>query len=105
MVNMNQIMKQAQAMQKKVAEMQAEKEKKEYSGSAGGGMVKVVLTGKGVLKSILIDPSLLDKEEKEMLEDLILTAFNDGKKKMDDDSEDGISKMLGGMPSGLKNMF
>jgi len=105
MVNMNQIMKQAQAMQKKVAEMQAEKEKKEYSGSAGGEMVKTVLTGKGVLQSISIDPSLLDKEEKEMLEDLIIAAFNDAKKKMDDDSEGDISKMLGGMPDGLKNMF
>jgi len=105
MVNINQIMKQAQAMQKKISEMQAEKEKKEYSGSSGGEMVKITITGKGNLKSIKIDPSLFDKEEKDMLEDLIIAAFNESKKKMDEDSEGEMSNMLGGMPSGLKNMF
>ena len=107
MVNMNQIMKQAQAMQKKVAEMQAEKEKKEYNGSSGGELVRLTLTGKGALTSLTIDPSLCDPEEVEMLEDLIIAAFNDAKKKMDEDSQNSLSDMMGGMalPPGFKNMF
>lgn len=107
MVNMNQIMKQAQEMQKKLAEAQEEQKKKEYSGSAGGEMVKITISGTAEMKSIKIDPTLFDKEEVEMLEDLILAAFNDAKKKMDDDSQGNISDMMGGMkmPPGLKGMF
>ena len=105
MVNMNQIMKQAQAMQKKFADLQAEKETKEYIGTSGGELVKVTITGTSAMKAIKIAPSLFDKEEVEMLEDLIVAAFNDAKKKSDDDSQGSMSDMMGGMPPGLKNMF
>ena len=107
MVNMNQIMKQAQEMQKKISEAQAEREKKEYHGSSGGEMVKITIKGTGEMKSIKIDPTLFDKEEVEMLEDLILAAFNDAKKKMEEDSQNSLSDMMGGMPipPGMKGMF
>lgn len=104
MVNMNQIMKQAQAMQQKMAELEAEKEKKEFTGTSGGEMVKVTISGKGDVKSIKIDPSIVDKEEVEMLEDLITAAFNEAKKKSDEDAQDSMSGMMGGMqmPPGFK---
>ena len=104
MVNMNQIMKQAQAMQQKMAELEAEKEKKEFTGTSGGEMVKVTISGKGEVKSVKIDPSIVDKEEVEMLEDLITAAFNEAKKKSDEDSQDSMSNMMGRMqmPPGFK---
>jgi len=105
MVNINQIMKQAQAMQQKVAAMQAEQEKKEYNGSAGGGVVEITISGKGLLKSVKIDPSIIDKEDVQMLEDLLIASFNDAKKKLDEDTEGSLSGIMGGMPGGLKNMF
>jgi nucleoid-associated protein EbfC len=105
MVNMNQIMKQAQEMQRKVAALQAEREKKEYQGSSGGNMVTVMINGKGEMTSIKLDSSIIDKDEVEMLEDLIRAAFNEAKKKMDDDAADSISSVMGGLPAGLKNMF
>jgi len=107
MVDMNKIMQQAQEMQKKFAEVQSERGKKEYHGSAGGEMIKVIIKGTGEMKSLKIDPTLFDKEEVEILEDLILAAFNDAKKKMDDDSQGSLSNMMDGMkiPPGLKGMF
>jgi len=105
MVNMNQIMKQAQEMQRKVAALQAEREKKEYQGSSGGNMVNITINGKGEMLSVKLDPSIVDKDDTEMLEDLIRAAFNEAKKKMDDDAANSISSVMGGLPSGLKNMF
>ncbi len=107
MVDMNKIMKQAQEMQKKMSEAQAERAKKEYYGSAGGEMVKLTIKGSGEIKELKIDPSLFQKEEVEMLEDLVIAAFNDAKKKMDEDSQNSLSQMMGGMqmPPGMKGMF
>jgi len=102
---MNQIMKQAQEMQRKVAALQAEREKKEYQGSSGGNMVNITINGKGEMLSVKLDPSIVDKDDTEMLEDLIRAAFNEAKKKMDDDAANSISSVMGGLPSGLKNMF
>lgn len=104
MVNMNQIMKQAQAMQQKMSELEAEKEKKEFSGTSGGEMVKVTISGKNEVKEVKIDPSIVDKEEIEMLEDLIIAAFNEARKKLDEDSQSSMSDMMGGMkmPPGFK---
>jgi nucleoid-associated protein EbfC len=104
MVNMNQIMKQAQAMQQKMAELEAEKEHKEFTGTSGGEMVKVKLSGKGEVKSVKLDKSIVDQEEVEMLEDLITAAFNEAKKKLDEDSQGSMSDMMGGikMPPGFK---
>eukprot|EP01036_Dinobryon_divergens_P054949 gene54950-73407_t len=71
------LMKQAQQMQAKMADMQAELEAAVTEGQSGAGMVRVVMTGKGQLKSIAIDPSLMKEEEKEILEDLIIAAHAD----------------------------
>ncbi len=80
-MDMMKLMKQAQQMQAKVQQMQAELEEAETEGQAGAGMVKVTLSGKGVMKGIVIDPSLLKEDEKEILEDLILAAHNDAMQK------------------------
>ena len=69
------MMKKAQAMQAKMQEVQEELERLEVEGQSGGGMVRVTLTGKGEMKAIAIDPSLLTPADKEMVEDLILAAY------------------------------
>ncbi len=107
MVNFNQFLKQAQGMQKKMQEMQDKMAENEYSGKAGGGMVTVIIDGKTNMKKVEIDESLLKPEEKEMLEDLIVAAFNDAKQKANVDSESCMSGALGGMqlPPGFKMPF
>lgn len=107
MVNFNQFLKQAQSMQSKMQEMQEKLEAAEFEGKSGGGMVVLKVNGKGDLKSISIDKSIIDPEEKEMLEDLIVAAYNDGKSKADAASADSMSGALGGLslPPGLKLPF
>jgi DNA-binding YbaB/EbfC family protein len=107
MVNFNQFLKQAQAMQTKVQEMQSKLEAAEYEGKSGGSMVNVKVSGKGDLKSISIDPSVIDPKEKELLEDLIVAAYNDAKSKADAASQDSMTSALGGMslPPGFKMPF
>jgi nucleoid-associated protein EbfC len=102
MVNMNNLMKQAQVMQEKMQKAQEEISAREYIGNAGGEMVVVTLAGKGEIKSIKIDPSLCNKEEVEMLEDLVITAFKNAKKKLDDDTKDTMSGLL---PPGMNMPF
>jgi DNA-binding YbaB/EbfC family protein len=101
-MNFNQIMKQAQAMQKKMTEMQDEMAKQEFEGSSGGGAVKIALNGKGVMNSIKLDPSIVSAEEVEILEDLIIAAFNDAKKKLDETAESSFGSL---MPNGMKFPF
>ena len=79
MKNLGQMMKQAQQMQERMAELQAKLEPVELSGASGGGMVQVTLNGKGEMRRLKIDKSLVDPNETEVLEDLILAAFNDAK--------------------------
>jgi len=107
MVNIAQMMKQAQAMQKKMLDAQEELAKKEYSGTAGGGAVTITLNGKGDILKIKISKEMLNPEEGEILEDLIVAAFNDAKKKQAEDAESNFSGMMGGMnlPAGLKFPF
>lgn len=107
MVNFNQFLKQAQSMQKKMQEMQDQMANTEYTGKAGGGLVHITVTGKGEARKISIDSSLLKETEKEMLEDLIVAAFNDAKNKVDDDSQNSMSSAFGSMslPPGLKMPF
>ncbi|XVN43152.1 MAG: YbaB/EbfC family nucleoid-associated protein [Candidatus Rickettsia vulgarisii] len=107
MVNFNQFLKQAQSMQKKMQEMQDQMANTEYTGKAGGGLVNITVTGRGEARKISIDSSLLKETEKEMLEDLIVAAFNDAKKKVDEDSQNSMSSAFGGMglPPGLKMPF
>lgn len=107
MVNIANMMKQAQAMQKKMVETQEELAKKEYSGSSGGGVVSLVLNGRGEIIKVKISPEMVNPDEVEILEDLIVAAFNDAKKKQSEDSENSMGGLLGGMnlPSGFKFPF
>lgn len=107
MVNFNQFLKQAQTMQKKMQELQEQMSNTEYVGKAGGELVNVIVTGRGEIRKIEIDSSLLKAEEKEILEDLIIAAFNDAKQKVDHDSEQNMTGAFGniGLPPGLKLPF
>jgi nucleoid-associated protein EbfC len=107
MKNLGQLMKQAQAMQEKMAEMQAQLEAVEMTGVAGGGTVQLTLNGKGDLKKVAIDKALVDPEEVEVLEDLIVAAFSDAKRKVSAYAEQEMQKLTGGLqlPGGLKLPF
>ena len=107
MKNLAQMMKQAQQMQAKMAEMQAALEKVEMTGAAGGGMVQVTLGGKGDMKRLKIDKSLVDPNETEVLEDLIVAAFNDAKTRVEAHMAEEMSKVTGGLalPGGMKLPF
>ncbi len=107
MKNIGQLMKQAQAMQEKMAEMQAQLEAVEMTGVAGGGMVELTLNGKSDVKKVKIDKSLLDPAEVQMLEDLIVAAFNDARSKVSAHAEQEMHKLTGGLqlPGGMKLPF
>ncbi len=92
------LMKQAQQMQAKMAEAQLELEQIVVEGEAGGGLVKVALTAKGALRSVSIDPSLLKPDEKEILEDLILTAHMQARAKADEAMAEKMKALTGGLP-------
>jgi len=85
-------------------EMQAELERIEVEGRAGGGLVNVVLTAKGEMKGLRIDPSLLKADEKEILEDLVITAHEDARKKAAELMEEKMKTLTAGLPlpPGLK---
>ena len=107
MNNMSQIMKQAKVMQEKMAEMQKKIEETEIEGSSGGGAVKIVMNGKHEVKNLFIDPSIVNSDEKEVLEDLIIAALNDVNKKIAENTNDQLGSISGGMglPPGLKLPF
>jgi DNA-binding YbaB/EbfC family protein len=107
MFNMGQLMKQAQEMQKKMQNMQDELAKSEFEGKAGGGVVVIKVNGKNEMQKISIDESLLSPSEKDILEDLIVAAYNDAKQKAEANSESIKSNMFGGMglPPGFKMPF
>ena len=98
------LMKKAAELQGKVQEMQAELDTIEVEGTAGGGMVTVRLSGKGALKGTRIDDSLLKPEEKQVLEDLLVTAHEDARRKADALVQDKMKNLTGGLPlpPGLK---
>ncbi len=77
MKNMNDMLRQAQVMQNKIAKLQQEMAEKEVEASAGGGMVKVVMNGRQEMKSITIDKAILESGDVEMLQDLVITAVNE----------------------------
>ena len=107
MKNLGSMMKQAQQMQAQMQEMQARLEELEVEGSAGGGMVSAVVTGKGALRRLSIDPSLVDPDEREVMEDLIVAAVNDAKNKADERMQEETQKLMGGLqlPPGMKLPF
>jgi DNA-binding YbaB/EbfC family protein len=101
------MMKKAQALQASLGDAQAELAALEVEGQSGGGVVKLTMTGKGELKSIALDPSLLVPEDKEMVEDLIVAAFADAKAKADRASAEKMQALTAGLPlpPGLKLPF
>lgn len=106
MLNIQGIMKQAQQMQRKMQETQAKLGAEEREGTSGGNMVKVVLNGKSEMKSISIDKSLVNADDVEMLEDLILAAYNDAHQKIDAMMEEGMKEATNGVGlGGLKLPF
>jgi nucleoid-associated protein EbfC len=111
MKNLSQMLKQAQQMQSRMQEMQAKLEATEVEGAAGGGMIKVTLTGKGDLRHVAIDPSLMVADEREVLEDLLVAAHADAKQKVEAVMAEEMQKatgglnLPGGLPGGLKLPF
>lgn len=98
MKNLGNMLKQAQEMQTKLQEMNEELEAMEVEGTSGGGMVTVTLTGKGVMKAIKIDPSLMKPDDAEMVEDLVVAAHGDALAKADARKAEEMGKLTGGLP-------
>lgn len=102
--NMNNLMKQAQKMQKALQEQQAALEEKEYSAKAGGGAVEVTVSGKREVTAVKIDPEAVDPDDVEMLQDMIMAASNEALRAAEEDAQKsmgGIAGGLGGLGSGL----
>ncbi len=106
MKGLGDLMKQAQQMQEKMQQAQIEVANVEVSGGSGAGMVKIVMTGKHDVKSVKIDPSLLE-EDKEILEDMIAAAVNDAVRKVEEQTKDMMSSVTSGipLPPGFKMPF
>jgi hypothetical protein len=103
MKNLGQMMKQAQKLQAKMGELQEQLAGAELTGTSGGGMVQVTMTGKGDVRRVKIDPSLLDPAEVEVLEDLLVAACNDTKAKIEAHVAERMAELTGGLklPPGL----
>ena len=107
MVNLGNMMKQAQQLQKKMADAQDKLNSIEVEGVSGGGVVKVTATAKGEIKRIHLDESLLKPEDKEIIEDLIVAAVNDAKQKGEVAAQEEMKSLTGGLPipPGMKLPF
>ena len=92
------IMKQAQAMQTRMQELQTELDQLLVEGQSGGGLVRVTLTAKGAMKGVVIDPSLLKADEKEIVEDLVVTAHADARSKAERLAEEKMRALTAGLP-------
>ena len=95
--NMNNLMKQAQRMQRQMEEGQKELETKEFSASAGGGAVEVTVSGKHEITKVKLSPEVVDPDDIEMLEDLVAAAINATVKQVDETAEAEMGKLTGGM--------
>ena len=102
MMNIQAMMKQAKKMQEKMEAAQKELAERTYDAKSGGGMIALSINGKGELLKLKIDPSIVEGNDIEMLEDLIVAAFNQAKKTADEDSS---NTMAGMMPAGMKLPF
>ena len=102
--NLGQMMKQAKEMQSKMAEARQKVAEIEATGVSGGGLVEVTLSGKGDMRKVRVDPSLMVGEDREMLEDLILAAHNDARAKVEALVQEEMSKVTGGikLPPGFE---
>ena len=95
--NMNQMLKQAQKMQEDMTTLQAVLEQREYSATSGGGMVEVTVDGKHLVKSLKINPDIIDPEDNEMLEDLITVAVNEAISNAIKTAEEEMGAITGGL--------
>ena len=98
--NMNNLMKQAQRMQRQMEENQKALEEKEFSATAGGGAVEVTVSGKKVVTKVKLDKDAVDPDDVEMLEDLIMAATNEALRKVDEETNAVMSKLTGGLGMG-----
>ncbi|HSG29620.1 MAG TPA: YbaB/EbfC family nucleoid-associated protein [Candidatus Krumholzibacterium sp.] len=98
MKDIGKLLKQAQQMQTKMAEMQEKLAEKTVECSSGGGMVRIVMNGQHEIKSINIDPEVVDPADVEMLEDLVVAAVNEARAKVDDMIKTEMSSLTGGLP-------
>ena len=98
--NMNNLMKQAQRMQRQMEETQKEMQEKEYEATAGGGAVTVKVSGKKEVLSVKLSEEVVDPDDIEMLEDLIVAATNEALRKMEEDSAKSMEALTGGLNLG-----
>ena len=98
--NMNNLMKQAQRMQRQMEENQKELEEKEFTAKAGGGAVEVTVTGKKEITKIKLSEEVVDQEDIEMLEDLVMAAANEALRMAEEASAEAMNKMTGGLGLG-----
>lgn len=99
--NMSNLMKQAQRMQKQMEEQQKELEEKEFTASAGGGAVEVIISGKKEIKKVSLKPEVVDPDDIEMLEDLIMAATNEAIRQVEEYSQESMAKITGGLGGGF----
>ncbi len=95
--NMNSMIRQAQKMQDQITELQEDIEAREFSATAGGGAVEVVVSGKKIIKTLTIKPEVVDPEDIEMLQDLVISAVNEAVNQVEQTTEDEMSKITGGV--------
>jgi nucleoid-associated protein EbfC len=107
MKNLADIMKQVSSMQSKMGDMQTKLESLIITGQSGGGLVRVTMNGKGNLQSVTIDPSLMNVDEREILEDLLVAAHADAKGKVEATAAEEMKSITGGLPlpPGMKLPF
>ena len=105
MENLQQLMQMGQQLQARIAEIQERLDAQEISASSGGGMVTAVVDGKGEVKRIRIDPTVVDPGDVEMLEDLVLAAVSEAQKKARAGYEEEMKKATGGLPMQLPGLF
>ena len=105
MGNMNNLMKQAQRMQRQMEEKTKEIEAKEWEGTAGGGAVTVKVSGKKEIVSVKLAEEVVDPDDIEMLEDLIVAATNEALRQVEEANASAMSKLTGGLGGGMPGMF
>ena len=99
--NMNNLMKQAQRMQRQMEETQKELEEKEITATAGGGAVEVTITGKKEITKVKLSPEVVDPDDIEMLEDLVVAAVNEAIRQIEELSQESMAKITGGLGGGF----
>ena len=104
-MKMNQILKQGGELQKKLQEKQAELEKRSFSAQAGGGMVTATVNGKSELVALKIEPEVINKDEADMLQDLVIAAVNEAARQAAEASQDQMGSLMGNMGLKIPGLF